>query len=143
MHVRICDFPYVRPPGMALATLTAALDLKHHRPGVTPIYLSTILPGVTWPATKPAGKPLSQYTKLVTLLRGAVEATAREDGWATKSAAGIAARRQAPIDPRNYGMRNFTALFEATRLFDIARVENGQSYVADKRNKDRTPQPSR
>ena len=95
------------------------------------------------PAAKPAGKPLSQDTKLVTILRGAVEATAREDGWAAMSAAGLAARRQAPIDPRNYGVRNFTALFEATGLFDIARVENGQSYVADKRNKDRTPQPSR
>lgn len=94
-------------------------------------------------AAKPAGKPLSQDTKLVTILRGAVEATAREDGWAAMSAAGLAARRQAPIDPRNYGARNFTALFEATGLFDIARVENGQSYVADKRNKDRTPQPSR
>lgn len=95
------------------------------------------------PAAKPAGKPLSQDTKLVTILRGAVEATAREDGWAAMSAAGLAARRQAPIDPRNYGVRNFTALFEATGLFDIARVENGQSYVADKCNKDRTPQPSR
>ena len=95
------------------------------------------------PAAKPAGKPLSQDTKLVTILRGAVEATAREDGWAAMSAAGLAARRQAPIDPRNYGVRNFTTLFEATGLFDIARVENGQSYVADKRNKDRTPQPSR
>lgn len=95
------------------------------------------------PAAKPAGKPLSQDTKLVTILRGAVEATAREDGWAAMSAAGLAARRQAPIDPRNYGVRNFTALFEATGLFDIARVENGQSYVADKRNKEHAPQPSR
>jgi len=95
------------------------------------------------PAAKPAGKPLSQDTKLVTILRGAVEATAREDGWAAMSAAGLAARRQAPIDPRNYGVRNFTALFEATGLFDIARVENGQSYVADKRNKEHSQQPSR
>lgn len=92
---------------------------------------------------KSASKPLSQDTKLVTILRGAVEASAREDGWAAMSAAGLAARRQAPIDPRNYGVRNFTTLFEATGLFDIARVENGQSYVADKRNKERTSQPSR
>ena len=95
------------------------------------------------PAAKPAGKSLSQDTKLVTILRGAVEATVREDGWAAMSAAGSAAKRQAPIDPRNYGVRNFTALFEATGLFDIARIENGQSYVADKRNKEHTPQPSR
>lgn len=99
--------------------------------------------GKAAPVAKSAGKQLSQDTKLVTILRGAVEATAREDGWAAMSAAGLAARRQAPIDPRNYGVRNFTALFEATGLFDIARVENGQSYVADKRNKERISQPSR
>jgi hypothetical protein len=77
------------------------------------------------------------------VLRGAVEATAGDDGWANLSAAGSAAKRQAPIDPRNYGARNFPKLFEATGLFDIVRAEsNGQSYVADKRNKDRAPAPA-
>jgi len=47
------------------------------------------------------------------------------------------------IDPRNYGVKNFPALFAATGLFQIVKTENGQSYVADKRNKDRTAQPSR
>lgn len=92
---------------------------------------------------KPTGKALSQDTKLVTILRGAVEATVREDGWAHMAAAGNAVRRQAPIDPRNYGVKNFTALFEATGLFQIERIENGQSFVADKRNKERTSQPNR
>ena len=59
------------------------------------------------------------------------------------SAAGSAAKRQAPIDPRNYGVKNFPALFAATGLFEIVKADGGQSYVADKRNKDRTPQPSR
>lgn len=88
------------------------------------------------------GKMLAQDTKLVTILRGAVEAAAREDGWAALSAAGSAAKRQAPIDPRNYGAKNFPALFEATGLFDIVKVASGQSYVADKRNKDRAKTPS-
>lgn len=95
------------------------------------------------PADKRTGKSLSQDTTLVTILRGAVEATAQEDGWATMSSAGSAAKRQAPIDPRNYGVKNFPALFAATGLFDIVKIESGQSYVADKRNKDRAPQPSR
>lgn len=90
-----------------------------------------------------AAKSLAQDTALVTVLRGAVEASAHEDGWAAMSAAGSAAKRQAPIDPRNYGVKNFPALFAATGLFEIVKIENGQSYVADKRNKDRTPQPSR
>jgi len=88
-------------------------------------------------------RPLSQDATLVTILRGAVEASAREDGWAAMSAAGSAAKRQAPIDPRNYGVKNFPGLFEATGLFEIFKAENGQSYVADKRNSERTPRPDR
>ena len=91
---------------------------------------------------KPSKAPLSQDAKLVAVLRGAVEATAGDDGWAPLDAAGSAARRQAPIDPRNYGARNFPKLFEAVGLFDIVKAEEtGQSYVADRRNKDRTPRP--
>lgn len=88
-------------------------------------------------------KPLSQDAKLVTILRGAVEASAREDGWAAMSAAGSAVKRQAPIDPRNYGVKNFPGLFEATGLFEIFRADSGQSYVADKRNAERSPRPDR
>jgi len=91
---------------------------------------------------KTSKPPLSQDAKLVAVLRGAVEATAGDDGWAPLDAAGSAARRQAPIDPRNYGARNFPKLFEAVGLFEIVKAEEtGQSYVADKRNKERAPKP--
>ena len=91
-------------------------------------------------AAKP---PVAQDAKLVAVLRGAVEAAAGDDGWAVLSAAGSAAKRQAPIDPRNYGARNFPKLFEATGLFEIVRLEGegGQTYVADKRNRDRARAP--
>ena len=94
-------------------------------------------------APEASPSPLSQDATLVAVLRGAVEASAHEDGWAAMSAAGSAAKRQAPIDPRNYGVKNFPALFAATGLFDIFRADSGQSYVADKRNNDRTAQPMR
>jgi uncharacterized protein (TIGR00288 family) len=94
-------------------------------------------------AEKPAAKPLAQDAALVTILRGAVEAAARDDGWAAMSAAGSAAKRQAPIDPRNYGVRNFPMLFAATGLFEIVQGEGGHSYIADKRNKDRAASPVR
>lgn len=94
------------------------------------------------PPAKVTNKKLAQDTKLVTILRGAVEASARDDGWASMSAAGSAAKRQAPIDPRNYGARNFPALFEATGLFEIVKCEGGQSFVADRRNKDRAAKPA-
>lgn len=92
-------------------------------------------------APAPAAKTLSQDTQLMTILRGAVGASARDDGWAHMPAAGSAAKRQAPIDPRNYGVKNFPALFQATGQFDIVKGKDGQTYVADKRNKDRAKLP--
>lgn len=96
------------------------------------------------PKPELAAKPrqLAQDAALVTALRGGVEAAAREDGWALLSTAGSAVKRQAPIDPRNYGVKNFPALFEATGLFEIVRSDNGQAYVTDKRNKDRAARPT-
>ncbi len=86
-------------------------------------------------------RPLAQDTKLVAILRLAVEAVARDDGWALLATAGSAAKRQAPIDPRNYGVKNFPALFEATGLFEIVKGKSGQAFVADKRNADHAPKP--
>lgn len=86
---------------------------------------------------------LAEDAALVTILRGAVEAAAQDDGWAFLATAGSAAKRAASIDPRNYGMRNFPALFAATGLFDVFRAEGGQGYVADKRNQDRATKPIR
>lgn len=91
--------------------------------------------------TTPVAKSLAQDSKLITTLRGAVEAAARDDGWAHMAAAGSAVKRQAPIDPRNYGVKNFPRLFEATGLFVIMKGDNGQTYVADKRNTDRAAKP--
>lgn len=85
---------------------------------------------------------LAQDTKLVTILRGAVAAAIRDDGWALLSTAGSAAKRQAPIDPRNYDVKNFPALFEETGLFDIRKLPDGRAFIADKRNKDRAAEPS-
>lgn len=94
---------------------------------------------------KAVAKPsraLAMDTRLVTILRGAVEASARDDGWALMSTAGSTAKRQAPIDPRNYGAKSFTELFNATGLFETVKNVDGRVFVADKRNKDRTKQPS-
>lgn len=87
-------------------------------------------------------RSLAQDTALVTALRGGVDAAAREDGWALMSTAGSTVKRQAPVDPRNYGVPNFRALFDATGLFEIVKGENGQFYVANKRNRERTARPT-
>ncbi len=92
---------------------------------------------------KKPGSKLAQDAKLVEILRNAVEASMRDDGWAVLSAAGSSAKRVSSIDPRNYGVKNFPALFEATGLFDLVRPAGGQPLISDKRNLDRakTPQP--
>jgi uncharacterized protein (TIGR00288 family) len=95
------------------------------------------------PAAKATSKVLAEDETLVTILRGAVEAAAWEDGWASMSAAGSAAKRQSSIDPRNYGVKNFPRLFEAVGLFEVVKADSGQSFVADKLNSDRAPRPSR
>lgn len=46
--------------------------------------------------------------------------------------------KPSPIYPHDYGVKNFATLFETTGLFQVLRIANGQSYVADKRDKERT-----
>ena len=98
------------------------------------------------PATKvvspKSGKALAEDTRLVTALRGAVEACKGDDGWAHLGAAGGAVKRQAPIDPRNYDRKNFRALFDDINLFVVERAPNGQFYIADASNKDKTTKPT-
>ncbi|HEX7750922.1 MAG TPA: NYN domain-containing protein [Novosphingobium sp.] len=93
-------------------------------------------------AAAPRREALADDANLVTILRGAVEAAAWDDGWASISAAGSAAKRQASIDPRNYGVKNFPKLFEAIGIFEIYKDDRGQVFVADKLNADRDPRPS-
>jgi uncharacterized protein (TIGR00288 family) len=99
-------------------------------------------PAAAAPA-RAAPRQLADDEALVTILRGAVDAAAWDDGWASMAAAGSAAKRQSSIDPRNYGVKNFAQLFEAVGLFEIVREPDGQTFVADKTNKDRDPRPAR
>ncbi len=86
---------------------------------------------------KKTKKELCQDSKLVNTLRSAVDEYADEDGWALLSACGSLIKRQYPdFDPRSYGYRTFTLLFEATGLFDIDRRRNGSVqtvFVKDKK----------
>ncbi len=73
---------------------------------------------------------LKMDTRLVSLLRGAVQAVADEDGWALLGRVGNHIANQASFDPRNYGYEKLGALFEAIQLFEIKRVTT-QMYVRD------------
>jgi uncharacterized LabA/DUF88 family protein len=82
---------------------------------------------------------LKQDTKLVNLLRNAVDASSDESGWSHLAPVGNNIAKQVPdFDPRNYGYKKLGELISATRLFEIEErpVGSGQSkaiYIKDKR----------
>jgi uncharacterized LabA/DUF88 family protein len=84
---------------------------------------------------------LKKDTKLVSLLRNAVEASSDDSGWAHLAAVGSNIAKQAPeFDPRNYGFKKLGELASATMLFQIEErtVGDGPSkavYLKDQRKK--------
>lgn len=76
---------------------------------------------------------LKQDSRLVSLLRDAVEDAADETGWCYLSSAGqIIAKKSPEFDPRNYGYKKLGELFKATQLFDM---DDKCTNVRDKRKK--------
>jgi len=86
-------------------------------------------------------RELKQDTKLVNLLRNAVEASSDDSGWAHLGTVGSNIAKQASeFDPRNYGYKKLGELMAATNVFQIEErtVGNGPSkalYLKDKRKK--------
>jgi len=88
---------------------------------------------------KKTANELKQDTKLVSLLRNAVDASSDESGWAQLGPVGShIANQSSNFDPRNYGYEKLGELVEATKLFDIETrpIGNGRSkalYVKKKK----------
>ena len=84
---------------------------------------------------------LTKDTKLVNLLRNAVEASSDDSGWAHLASVGSNIAKQAPeFDPRNYGYKKLGELISASKLFEIDEksVGDGPSkaiYLKDRRKK--------
>ncbi|MEI8185125.1 MAG: NYN domain-containing protein [Chlorobiaceae bacterium] len=91
---------------------------------------------------KKSSAELKQDSKLVRILRNAVESSSDESGWAHLASTGSNIAKQSPeFDPRNYGYIKLGELLAATKLFDFDEriTGEGQSktiYVRDKRKKD-------
>ncbi|MEO5627151.1 MAG: NYN domain-containing protein [Dokdonella sp.] len=65
---------------------------------------------------------LKQDTRLVALLRNAVEASSDDSGWSNLAPVGSNVAKQAPdFDPRNYGYRKLGELIAASGLFEIEK----------------------
>ncbi|MDZ7579696.1 MAG: OST-HTH/LOTUS domain-containing protein [Deltaproteobacteria bacterium] len=84
---------------------------------------------------------LREDTKLLNLLRNAVEASSDDSGWAHLGTVGSNIAKQASeFDPRNYGYKKLGELMSATNVFQIEErtVGNGPSkslYLKYKRKK--------
>lgn len=105
-----------------------ACSLFTHVEGLGQLSIST---GASLGETS-APKTLSGDTRLVLLVRNAVEAACGDDGWANLGAVGHQISNQASLDPRSYGYRKLSDLIEAIALFEIRR-ENLAVLVRDRR----------
>jgi uncharacterized protein (TIGR00288 family) len=94
-----------------------------------------VAPGVpARPATlRVPGNQLRSDTKLVVLLRDAVNASKDESGWARVGLVGTHIANKTSFDHRNYGYATLTKLLAATGLFDIRDEGTSQVAVRDAR----------
>lgn len=81
--------------------------------------------------TKP--KNIKSDTKLVNLLRQAIEANEDEDGWAPLGPVGANISNRTSFDCRNYGFKNLSSLFKAVDLFELKRGQGRSFLVRDVR----------
>lgn len=87
-------------------------------------------------AIKPlTAKELRSDTKLLTLLREAIEAESDDTGWAGLGSVGSFISKTAnDFDPRHFGFTKLSGLVNTIGLFDVERREN-LVYVRDGRKK--------
>lgn len=86
-------------------------------------------------------KDLKQDTKLVTIVRNAIEDAADDTGWAPLGVVGQKVANSNPdFDPRNYGYKKLGELIRAMQLFEVDErpMENSPGhdiYIRDKKKK--------
>lgn len=83
---------------------------------------------------------LRQDTRLLNLLRHAVQACQDEDGWARVGALGTQIGNKTSFDARNYGYATLSKLLAATQAFELRDEGTPRVAVRDKRSA-RAPQP--
>jgi uncharacterized protein (TIGR00288 family) len=80
-------------------------------------------------------KNIKSDTKLLNLLRQAIEATEEDNGWAALGPVGSHISNKTSFDTRNYGYKNLSSLFKAIDLFELKRGPGNSYLVRDKRKK--------
>ena len=80
---------------------------------------------------KKTAQELRGDTRLVQMLRSALEAGSGDDGWTNLSVVGSQISNQASFDPRNYGYGKLSDLIKASGLFEV-KQEGKTVLVRDK-----------
>ena len=78
-------------------------------------------------------KNLKSDTKLINLLRQAIEACEEDDGWAMLGPVGTHITNHASFDQRNYGFKKLSDLFMAIDLFEVKKTGQTALWVRDKK----------
>jgi len=86
-------------------------------------------------SAQPKIKNIKSDTKLINLLRQAIEATEEDNGWAALGPVGAHISNKTSFDTRNYGYKNLSSLVKAIDLFEIKRGTGNSYLVKDKRKK--------
>lgn len=92
--------------------------------------------------SRKTGKELKRDTKLVALLRGALDSAADDAGWAGLGAMGSAIAKRSPeFDSRNYGYAKLSGLLKAIGIFIleervVGRGPHKSLYVRDSAERD-------
>lgn len=82
---------------------------------------------------KSSPKELKGNTKLIRLLRNAIDTDSDDDGWASVAKIGSIISNQASIDARNYGYKKLGDLIKVIDLFETKTSKTGKMTVRDKR----------
>jgi uncharacterized LabA/DUF88 family protein len=78
-------------------------------------------------------KTLNRDTKLINLLRQALEAVEEDDGWGMLGHIGTHISNHTSFDQRNYGYQKLGDLFSAIDLFEIKKTKGSVLWIKDKR----------
>jgi uncharacterized protein (TIGR00288 family) len=80
-------------------------------------------------------KNMKSDTKLINLLRTAIESTEEDSGWAALGPVGAHISNKTSFDSRNYGYKNLSSLLKAIDLFELKRGTGNSYLVRDTRKK--------
>jgi len=81
---------------------------------------------------------LKNDTRLLSLLRTAVESVQKDDGWSHLGEIGSHIANQASFDPRNYGYKTLGEIFKSIDLFESEmRNNNSAMYIRERKKRSR------